>query len=144
MYFKGFLSIWQKHVGLVSKQKLLLSIVELGGYPNFSADYERLGFSVTAVDSMRKAISSIRKQAPDVVVAEFNFQSDFRDRTSNLESLLATLQGHCPDARVVVLYDREFAPQYARVTSRFEIFASLTFPVEKERLMESLQPMVCE
>ena len=126
----------------MAREKLLLSIVELGGYPNFGADYERLGFSVVAVNSMRKAISAIKQQTPDVVVAEFNFQSDFRDRTSNLESLLATLQGRCPDPRVVVLYEQEFAPQYARVTSRFDIFASLTFPVEREKLLECLQPVV--
>lgn len=132
----------KKGAGSVAREKLLLSIVELGGYPNFSADYERLGFSVMAVNSMRKAISSIKQQAPDVIVAEFNFQSDFRDRTSNLESLLATLQGRCPDARVVVLYEREFAPQYARVTSRFDIFASFTFPVDKARLLECLQPIL--
>jgi DNA-binding NtrC family response regulator len=125
----------------VSQRKLLLSIVELGGYPNFTSEYERLGFEVVSANSMRKALSTIKRQPPDVVVAEFNFQSDFRDRTSNLESLLATLQARCPDARVVVFYDPEFAMQFERVRDRFDIFASYPFPLERERLLAGIQPL---
>lgn len=124
---------------MTTHEKILLSIVELGGYPNFSADYEQLGFKVVTVNSMRKAIAAINRQAPHVVVAEFNFQSDFRDRTSNLESLLATLQGRCADARVVVLYERELASQYQRVQERFAIHASHTFPIDKACLLQTLQ-----
>ena len=70
----------------------LLAIVELGGYPNFTSLYRRLGFEVTFVNSQRKAQAYLKKQLPEVIVTEFNFQSDFRDRTSNLETLMARLQ----------------------------------------------------
>ena len=81
--------------------KLLLSIVELGGYPNFSPLYQSLGYTTVVENRMRKAIAFLRRQQPDVIVTEFNFQSDFRDRTSSLESLLAVVQ-RLPDTRVVV------------------------------------------
>ncbi|MGB5761809.1 MAG: hypothetical protein WBM58_04585, partial [Sedimenticolaceae bacterium] len=68
----------------------LLAIMELGGYPNLVPLYQRLGFSVEVVGSQRKARILLKKRVPDVVVAEYIFQSDFRDRTSNLESLMAS------------------------------------------------------
>ena len=53
---------------------------------------------------MRKAITWLRKNRPAVVVADFYFQPDFRDRVSNLESLLATVQS-MPAVKTLVLYD---------------------------------------
>ncbi|QQZ30226.1 hypothetical protein HMY34_16475 [Thiothrix subterranea] len=109
-------------------QKLLLSIVELGGYPDFTALYERLGFRVEKQTSMRKVLQFLKKNTPAVIVAEFNFQSDFRDRTSSLESMMAVVQ-RTPDTRVVVFYDREYAHQLARLTERFPLLLTLRFPI---------------
>ena len=86
---------------------VLLSIVEMGGYPNFRPLYERAGFEVVVENRMRKAMSTIKKLKPRVIVAEFNFQSDFRDRTSSLESMLSVVE-RLPDTRVIVFYDREY------------------------------------
>ena len=61
----------------------LLSIVEMGGYPNFKDLYKNKGFQIDTASSMRKAIKILKKSKPDVIVAEFNFQSDFRDRTTS-------------------------------------------------------------
>ncbi|HSH30240.1 MAG TPA: hypothetical protein VK971_10065, partial [Thiohalobacter sp.] len=83
---------------------VLLSIIELGGYPNFASLYQRLGCEVIVEGSMRKALAAARKRQPRVIVAEFNFQSDFRDRTSSLESLLAVVQ-RLPGTRVIVFYE---------------------------------------
>ncbi|HED15651.1 MAG TPA: hypothetical protein ENI64_02350 [Gammaproteobacteria bacterium] len=76
----------------MADRKILLAITELGGYPDFRAEYGQAGYDLVAVNSMRKAISALKKQSPALIVAEFNFQSDFRDRSSNLESLLAVTQ----------------------------------------------------
>jgi hypothetical protein len=50
---------------------------------------------------MRKAMSTIKKAKPRVIVAEFNFQSDFRDRTSSLESMMSVVE-RLPETRVIV------------------------------------------
>jgi hypothetical protein len=71
---------------------ILLSVIELLGYPNLRPLYERLGYRVLTEFSVRKAISLLRRERPAVIVADFYFQPDFRDRVSNLESLLATAQ----------------------------------------------------
>jgi DNA-binding NtrC family response regulator len=118
---------------------LLLSIIELGGYPDFTAVYEQAGYRVEKVVSVRKALAVLKQDSPAVVVAEFNFQSDFRDRTSSLESLLATLQSRHPDTKVVVLYDRENEqPFEQRLRSRWPIHAALAFPVEEAHMAAAL------
>lgn len=121
----------------MSERPYLVSIVEMGGYPDFSALYRQAGFEPLTERNMRKALGLIKKKQPRVVVAEFNYQSDFRDRTSSLETLMAVLQ-RMPDTRVIVFYEREQAEPYQRVTSRFPVHASLTFPVDESALSAAL------
>lgn len=124
--------------------RTLLSIIELGGYPDFSDTYRQAGFRVEKATSMRKAISALKKCTPDVVVAEFNFQSDFRDRTSNLESLLAKLEGKHPDARVIIFYEKKYMEQLDLLKSRYGLFESLLFPIEERQLIDSLERIGAE
>ncbi len=118
---------------MAEQTRLLLSIIELGGYPNFRPLYESLGYRVVTVTRMRKAIGFLKSDTPNVIVAEFNFQSDFRDRTSSLESLLAVVQ-RMPDTRVIVFYDDVYATQFARLRSRLPVHHALAFPVDEMRL----------
>jgi len=111
----------------------LLAIMELGGYPNLVPLYQRLGFSVELVGSQRKARILLKKRVPDVVVAEYIFQSDFRDRTSNLESLMAVLQRH-PQVKVIVFYLPEQAEKLAILEARFKVFAKIAFPITVDRV----------
>ena len=111
----------------------LLAIIELGGYPNLMPLYRKLGFSVEVVNSQRKARGQLKKSVPDVVVAEYIFQSDFRDRTSNLETLMAVLQRH-PEIRVIVFYLPEQAEKLAILEARFPLFAKIAFPITAEKL----------
>jgi len=115
----------------------LLSIIEIGAYPNFTPLYEKAGYTVTIERSMRKALPLARKLKPAVIVAEFNFQSDFRDRTSSLESLLAVIQT-LPGTKVIVFYDVEQTHQFERLRPRFPIHAALTYPIQPEKLEAAL------
>ena len=119
-------------------KKQLLSIIELGGYPNFTPLYEELGYEVEVVTRMRKALGVLKKRQPDVIVAEFNFQSDFRDRTSSLESLLAVVQ-RFPATRVIVFYEKEFTPQFDKLRARLPVHHALAFPVDASVLRACLQ-----
>ena len=116
---------------------VLMSIVEKGGYPDFASLYEASGYQVVKTDTVRKAVKLIRKHKPDIIVAEFNFQSDFRDRTSSLETLMSSTQG-ISDARLIVFYEKEYAHQYQRFLQQFDVHASITFPIDESRLRESL------
>jgi len=119
------------------KPPVLLSIIELGGYPDYTALYRKTGFDVVSCDSVRKAVKLIRQQRPALIVAEFNFQSDFRDRTSSLETVFSSLQG-VVDAGVIVFYEKEFEHQYARLLNRFTPLESLSFPIDVARLEQTL------
>jgi len=120
-----------------SGKKRLLSIIELGGYPNFTPLYETLGYEVEIATRMRKALGILKKCKPDVIVTEFNFQSDFRDRTSSLESLLAVVQ-RLPATRVIVFYEKEFASQFDNLRARLPVHRALMFPVEESALRACL------
>jgi hypothetical protein len=120
---------------------VLLSVVELGGYPDFTPLYEAAGFSVLKTDSVRKAVKLIRQHKPAVIVAEFNFQSDFRDRSSSLETILSGSQG-VADVSMIVFYEKEYEQQYRqRFLQNFEVAASLEFPVDEQKLKSALQSL---
>lgn len=119
---------------------VLLSIVEMGGYPNFRPLYERAGFQVVVENRMRKAMGTIKKLRPRVIVAEFNFQSDFRDRTSSLESMMSVVE-RLPDTRVIVFYDREYQHQFDRLLAVRRFYRTFTFPVPEQELLEAVQAL---
>lgn len=117
--------------------KRLLSIVEQGGYPLYDTIYQQAGYQVTMVETMRKAVAAIKKKNPDVIVAEFNFQSDFRDRTSSLETLLASIQKY-PDTRVVVFYDKENSDKLNKLLAVQKVHATLSYPIDEAALASAL------
>ncbi len=123
---------------MASSIPVLLSIIEFGGYPDFSALYRNNGYDVISTDSVRKAVKLIRKHKPAVIVAEFNFQSDFRDRTSSLETVFSSLQG-VADANVVVFYEKEYRHQFDRLLNQFRVFEALEFPIDEERLAKAVR-----
>ena len=117
--------------------KRLLAIIEMGGYPNFIPLYQSLGFNVEVVNSMRKARTSLKRETPAVIVAEYNFQSQFRDRTSNLETLMAVLEKH-GGAKVIAFYEKETQHKLDQLTQRFPLHATLAYPIREGELREAL------
>jgi hypothetical protein len=51
--------------------KTLFSIIESPLHPNFSPLFKRLGYEEVQLTSTRKAVSQLKKQVPDLVVADF-------------------------------------------------------------------------
>jgi hypothetical protein len=116
----------------------LLSVIETGGYAHLVPIYRKLGFGVELMPSVRKAQAWLKRNQPQVVVAEFSFDPGFRDRMSNLESLLASLHKSNANARVVVLIEKEHLPRLEAVKARYPIHCVLTFPIDTQRLEEML------
>lgn len=119
----------------------LLAIVELGGYPNLMPLYQRLGFQAEWVTSQRKARAWLKKQQPEVIVAEYNYQTDFRDRSSNLETLAATLQRH-PQVKLLVFYAREHEASFEKFRQRFPVWQAIAFPVTEEKVEKALSALL--
>ena len=57
------------------KSPVLLSVIEIGGYPDFTPIYESFGYQVVKTESIRKAVKLIRQHKPAVMVAEFMIMS---------------------------------------------------------------------
>ena len=118
--------------------KSLLTITELGGYPDFSNLYSKEGFNVESENSMRKALRNLKNKKYDVVVAEFNFQSDFRDRTSNLETLMAVIQ-QLNDVKVIIFYEKEYEHQFDKLRDRFTFYEELSYPIDETILKKIIK-----
>ena len=110
----------------------LLMVNAFIGTAGFKKLYQAQGFHVVSEWSERKAISLVRKNPPAVIVADFFHQTDFRDRLSNLESLLATAQA--TPARILVFYESAHQAVLDKVAGRLRVDASLTLPVDEARL----------
>ncbi|WPL16348.1 hypothetical protein Thiowin_01302 [Thiorhodovibrio winogradskyi] len=121
----------------------LLAIIELGGYPNLTGLYQRLGFDAEILNSQRKAQAALKRRLPDVIVAEYNFQSDFRDRSSNLETLMARLQ-RSPEVKVICFYQAEYQHKLEQLRQRFPVFAALPLPVTEDQVEQSLRAALAE
>lgn len=118
--------------------KKLLTVIEFIEHSPYPALYQSLGFDVTTEWQVRKAVVQIRKIKPDVIVADFYFQSDFRDRLSNLESLLAATQ-LLKEIRVLVFYEPHNAAILDKVRQRMRIDAALPMPVAETAMRSVLQ-----
>lgn len=117
--------------------KRLLSVVEFLEHSKLASLYKQLGFEVSTEWQVRKAISLMRKLQPDVIVADFYFQADFRDRLSNLESLLAAAQP-LAQTKILVLYEPKNQPVLDKVRSRLRMDATLTMPIKEAELQSIL------
>jgi DNA-binding NtrC family response regulator len=122
----------------MSTTKTLLAIIELGGYPDFSSLYRASGYDVVVENSMRKALNYLKRHEPAIIVAEFNYQSSFRDRLSSLESLIAVVQRK-PNIKIIVFYEKEYEHQFKRLQAQYAFFDAIVFPIDRRRLEESLQ-----
>ena len=125
-------------------QRLLLAIIEMGGYPDFIPLYREKGYRVEKVHSMRKAQAWLKRNRPDVVVTEFHFDPELRDRMSNLESLFATLQRYGLDSRVIVFIEKSHRSRLERVEVRHPVAGALDHPVDPENLSRILDNLQAE
>lgn len=124
-----------------NNNKRLLFFVDEGGFDDFNPVFKQWGYAVDFEDSQRKAVKLAKKNHYQVLVAEFSYNPEFRDRVSNIESLLATLEQHSPQAKIVILYDKINQPQLEQLKKRYKIDANLPFPID-EKIMK--KHLLCE
>ncbi|WP_455211482.1 hypothetical protein [Kaarinaea lacus] len=120
-------------------KKILLSVVELGGYPDLTALYEQCGFTVIKTNTMRKALSLLKKQSPAVIVAEFIYGPTYGSQLSNFESLFAALQRDAPSAHLIAFMDKTNSAHFDKLKSRFAAHKVFYFPVNRDELKRYLE-----
>ncbi len=119
-------------------KKLLLAVIELGGYPDFRDLYQKFGYEVVIESSMRKALSMLKKKKFDVIVAEFNYQHTFRDRLSSLESIIAVAQTN-EQIDFIVLYEKEFENHLNKLKQQFQFSVEIAFPIDEAKMVSALE-----
>jgi len=117
----------------------LLFTVEFGGFPLRLDDFRKAGHEVSFAKSMRKAIPLLKRIQPDLLIAEFNYTSQFRDRDSNLDTILTQIQCHSPHTGVIAFVEEEQKIHFERLKSRFtQIKGGLYFPFSDAELMQRI------
>ena len=86
--------------------KNLLSIIEIGGYPDFSELYKKNGYEVTKINPVRKALSYLNKNNPNIIVAEFIFEPKYGSFISNVDSLLAKISSHHRETKLILFVNK--------------------------------------
>lgn len=120
---------------------LIYSIRESPAHPDFSTLYRRLGHEHRVFTAMRKAIAELKKQPPDVVVAEFfyGYGNNYAGvNISNLDVYLHSLGKYAPRAQIVVLVDISQLAHVDKLRAIFDIHAVLTQPVNEQQMADTL------
>ena len=123
-------------------EKILFSIIETPAHPDFSSLYRSLGFNEVRLGSIRKANAELKKQMPDVVIAEFiyGYGSNYSGvHISNLDVFLVTLLKYKANSRVIVMVDKSEQQYVAKLNDIFPIDTILIHPVRKEQIQALLE-----
>ncbi len=91
---------------------------------------------------MRKAISRLKKQPPDIVVAEFfyGYGNNYAGiNISNLDVFLRSLLKYAADARVVVLVEKAERQYVDKLAELFRLEAIMILPVSEVRMQVVLE-----
>ena len=122
-------------------QKVLFSIIESPLHPNLVDLYYSLNIENVQFNSMRKAISHLKKQQPDFVVADFlyGYGNNYAGvNVSNLDVFLHSLQKYAPEAKVIVMAEKEERKHIAKLENLFTLYAVLQYPVLEKEMSEQL------
>lgn len=116
----------------------LLFFIDEGGFDDYTKLFVDLGYKVDFETSQRKAVKLAKKNSYEVLVAEFNYNPEFRDRVSNIESLLATMESHSPGAKIVILFDPVNQTQLDQLRQRYRMDSVLSFPILEQDIRQAV------
>ncbi|GMR16218.1 MAG: hypothetical protein BMS9Abin31_0533 [Gammaproteobacteria bacterium] len=122
-------------------QKVVFSIIESPLHPDFTRLYQKLNLENVQFNSMRKAISHLKKQQPDFVVVDFLFgygNNYAGVNVSNLDVFLYSLQKYAPEAKVMVMVEKEERKHIAKLENLFTLHAVLQYPISEKEMSDNL------
>lgn len=128
MLLKMVVLIPLKKIFMINNNKLLFFVDE-GGFEDFTPLFVELGYTVDFQTNPRKAVQLAKKNTYKTLVAEFSYNPEFRDRVSNIESILATLEKSNPNAQTIVLFDPISIKQFKQFIKRYKVSHSFALPV---------------
>lgn len=120
---------------------LLYDIIESPAHPDLGALAAELGYRRLVFGAQRKAIANLKRQPPDLVVADFyyGYGNNYAGaNVSNLDVLLRSLQRFAPTARVVVFADQSEIRHVPRLADLFALHAVVALPASRADLKAAL------
>lgn len=123
-------------------QKVVFSIIESPLHPDFTRLYHSLNIENVQFNSMRKSLSHLKKKKPDFVVAEFfyGYGNNYAGvNVSNLDVFLCSLQKYAPEAKVIVMVEKEERKHVDKLSALFSLHSVLQHPVSSEMMSECLR-----
>lgn len=125
---------------------IVFSVIETPTHPKLSDLYDEMGYEELQFQSVRKAISALKKYKPDVIVAQFffSFSTNYAsNHISNLDSLIITLQKYSDyKPKFIFLVSKKDYQYIEKLTSHYDEFSSsnhsLILPVTEEQIKKLL------
>ena len=119
--------------------KTILFVTDYGIYPEISRALIASEHDVKIEHLMRKAIKVVKNNPPDLLIAEFFHEPQFRDRISNLESILSQIQRNCKKSKTLLLIYPEHKHWLPQLQEMFNIDSSLANDVDVETFLEKVE-----
>ena len=122
--------------------KTLFSIIESPLHPKLTVIYQSLGYEELQLTSTRKAVSALKKQQPDLVVADFvyGYSNNYSGiHISNLDVFLMSMQKFAPGTPVVILAAADELEYAEKMREICDISAILPFNAAESQLKEVIE-----
>lgn len=118
-------------------QRILFTVFETPIRLDLSPLCQHLGLQEVALNSPRKAIKQLAKQAPDFILAEFiyGYSNNYAGiNISNLDVMLHSLPKYAPNAKVIVIADKQEREYADKLGSLFTLHGILERPPDMAAL----------
>jgi hypothetical protein len=110
-------------------------------HPDLSAIYNKLGLEHHDFNSERKAIQGLKKQSPDIIVADFlyGYGNNYAGvNVCNLDVFFHSLNMQSPSARRIVFVEKAEKDYVEKLHELFPLSGMFTYPVNQEEFRKCL------
>ena len=120
------------------------SVIESPFHPDLKDLYQQFGMEECKFNSMRKAIGHLKKQLPDLIVADFvyGYGSNYAGaNVCNLDVFLRSLEPFRKDYKLIVFVDKEEQGFVEKLHELFPVSMALLNPVKPEHMQTVLEEL---
>ncbi len=121
---------------------ILYSIIESPLHPQLSSFYKSKGIDEIRFQAVRKAIQHLKKQPPDLVMADFiyGYGNNYAGvNISNLDVFLYSLDKYAPDCQFVACYEKADKEYVQKLADLFPSIKTVMYPVTENDLNDFLR-----
>ena len=121
---------------------ILYSIIESPLHPQLSPFYKKHGLTEVRLNSVRKAIQTLKTQPPEYVVADFvyGYGNNYAGvNISNLDVFLYSLAKYAADCKVLVCFEKVDKDYVAKLLALFPAIKTQVYPVQENQVQSLLE-----